>query len=179
MHLLSAKFNSLLGWFEQWPRPKSLVSGLRKSRLLIWPSPRPDKRQIGPLRMARCPNGLPNAEWTMFDFPLEGEGGGSELKKVGGGGGGLVKIRSRPGRKSLKYHWKKKWSHFDLKSWVTGGSKFRPWILSNWIIFESKWLDIESLIDNLTLNIESIWLKYYPITQNLGLNFISACDSTF
>ena len=23
-------------------------------------------------------------------------------------------------------HWKKKWSHFDLKSWVTGGTKFDP-----------------------------------------------------
>ena len=41
-------------------------------------------------------------------------------------------------------HWKKKWSHFDLKSWVTGGTKIRPGIPSNWIIFESIWLDIES-----------------------------------
>ena len=23
-------------------------------------------------------------------------------------------------------HWKKKWIHFDLKSWVTGGTKIRP-----------------------------------------------------
>ena len=39
---------------------------------------------------------------------------------------------------------KKKWSHFDLKSWVTGGTKIRPGIPSNWRIFESNWLDIES-----------------------------------
>ena len=31
----------------------------------------------------------------------------------------------------------------------------------------------------LTLNIESIWLKYYPITRNPGSNSSSASDSTF
>ena len=36
----------------------------------------------------------------------------------------------------------------------------------NWRIFESNWLDIESQIVNLTLNVESIWLKYSPITRN-------------
>ena len=30
---------------------------------------------------------------------------------------------------SLFLHWKKKWSHFDLKSWVTGGTKIRPCVL--------------------------------------------------
>ena len=44
----------------------------------------------------------------------------------------------------LDLHSKKKWSHFDLKSWVTGGSKIRPGIPSNWRLFESNWLDIES-----------------------------------
>ena len=34
-------------------------------------------------------------------------------------------------------------------------------------------------IDNLTLNIESIWLKYSTITRNPGSNFSSASDSTF
>ena len=57
-------------------------------------------------------------------------------------------------------HWNKKWSHFDLKSWVTGGTKLQ----SNWRIFESNWLSISSQFDsqyrvNLTLNIESIWLS--------------------
>ena len=41
-------------------------------------------------------------------------------------------------------HWKKKWSHFDLKSRVTGGTKIRPGISSNWRIFESNWLSISS-----------------------------------
>ena len=26
----------------------------------------------------------------------------------------------------MSVHWKKKWSHFDLKSWVTAGTKLRP-----------------------------------------------------
>ena len=68
-------------------------------------------------------------------------------------------------------HWKKKWSHFDLKSWVTGGSKIRPGIPTNWRIFESNWLDIESQL--------SIWLKNSPITWNPRSNFSSASDSTF
>ena len=46
-------------------------------------------------------------------------------------------------------HWKKKWSYFDLKSGVTGGTKIRPGIPSNWRIFESNWLDIESQFKNL------------------------------
>ena len=62
---------------------------------------------------------------------------------------------------------KEKWIHFDLKSWVTGGTKIRPGILSNLTIFESNWLDIESQIVQLTRywesycqfdsQIESIW----------------------
>ena len=32
----------------------------------------------------------------------------------------------------------KKWSHFALKSGVTGGTKIRSGITSNWRIFESK-----------------------------------------
>ena len=62
-------------------------------------------------------------------------------------------------------HWKKKWSHFDLKNWVTGGTKIWPGIPSNWRIFESNWFDIESQIDNLALNIESVfrskWLHFF------------------
>ena len=52
-------------------------------------------------------------------------------------------------------HWKKKRSHFDIKNWVTGGSK------------------------NSTRDSGSIWLKYSTITQNPGSNFSSASDSTF
>ena len=75
-------------------------------------------------------------------------------------------------------HWKKKWNHFDLKSWVSGGTKIRPGIPTNWRIFESTWLDIESQFDpgfrvigeylrqidsqywgKSTLNIESNWIS--------------------
>ena len=41
------------------------------------------------------------------------------------------------------YTERKKWSHFDLKSRVTGGTKIRPGIPSNWRMFESSELDIE------------------------------------
>ena len=60
-------------------------------------------------------------------------------------------------------HWKKNGGHFDLKSWVTGGTKIRP---------EDIWV-------KLTLNIKSIWLKCFPITRNPGSDFSSASDSTF
>ena len=43
-----------------------------------------------------------------------------------------------------RLHWKKKCSHFDLKSWVTGGTKIWPGISSNWRIFESNWLASDS-----------------------------------
>ena len=73
---------------------------------------------------------------------------------------------------------KEKMESFDLKSWVTGGTKIRPGILSNWRIFESNWLDIESQFNsilrvNLTRYWESIWLKYSPINRNPGSNFSS------
>ena len=45
-------------------------------------------------------------------------------------------------------HWKKKRSHFDLKCWVTDGTKIRPDIQSNWRIFESIWLTISSPFDS-------------------------------
>ena len=44
--------------------------------------------------------------------------------------------------------------------------------------WESNWLNIESQIVNLTLNIDSIWLKYSLITRNIGgSNFSYASDS--
>ena len=63
-------------------------------------------------------------------------------------------------------HWKKKWSHFDLKSWVTGWTKIRPGIPSTWIIFESNWFDIESQIVN-TLQLLGIPTRILvpPVTQ--------------
>ena len=67
-------------------------------------------------------------------------------------------------------------SYFDLKRWVTVESKIRPGISSNWRIFESNWLDFESLFDS---NIESILLKYSPITRNPRSNFSSDSDSPF
>ena len=51
---------------------------------------------------------------------------------------------------------KKIWSHFDLKSWVTGGTKIRPGIPSTWRIFESNWLYID--FDSI-LRINSNWLS--------------------
>ena len=56
-------------------------------------------------------------------------------------------------------HWKKKWSHFDLKSRVTCGSKILPGIPSNWRMFESNWLDIESQIDSILIVKLTIWLS--------------------
>ena len=76
-------------------------------------------------------------------------------------------------------HWEKKWIHFKVKIWVTGGTKIWSGIPSNWRIFESLWLDIESQIDNLTFNVESIWSKYSQITRNPRSNFSSASDSNF
>ena len=43
---------------------------------------------------------------------------------------------------------RQKGSHFDLKMWVTDGTKIRPGIPSDWLIFVSNWLDIESQIDS-------------------------------
>ena len=62
---------------------------------------------------------------------------------------------------------RKKWNHFDLKSWVTGGTEIRPGIPNNLWIFESNWLDIESQFD---LNIPLIlgipgWILVLLVTQ--------------
>ena len=59
---------------------------------------------------------------------------------------------------------RKKLSHFDLKSWVTGGIIIGPVKVSNWRIFKSIGLLMLSQFDfqcrvNLTLNVESIWLS--------------------
>ena len=49
------------------------------------------------------------------------------------------------GLKSWVIVWPKKFNHFGRKSWITGGTKIQPGILSNWRIFESNWILIESL----------------------------------
>ena len=48
----------------------------------------------------------------------------------------------------LLQHWKKKSCHFDLKSWVTGGTKNRLRIPSTLRIFESNWHSISSEFDS-------------------------------
>ena len=63
---------------------------------------------------------------------------------------------------------KEKWSHFDLKSWVTGETIIRPGIPSNWRIFDSNWLNIEGQFQN-WLNIEGQfqnWLNIEGQFQN-------------
>ena len=79
----------------------------------------------------------------------------------------------------LWYTERKKLSHFDIKSWVTCGTKFRPakWVTGEYLSqidstlrveliqhWESNWLNIESQIDStlrvkLTQYWESIWLN--------------------
>ena len=66
--------------------------------------------------------------------------------------------------KWMTYTLKEKWSHFDLKSWVTGGTKIRPGIPSNWRIFES----IRLKYRKNTIFIVSNWFKYcVELTQYL------------
>ena len=76
-------------------------------------------------------------------------------------------------------------SHFDIKSWVTCGTKILPGKVGNWRIFESNQLNIESQIDSTLrvklaqywesslLNIESqigstLRVKYKNINQRLN-----------
>ena len=66
-------------------------------------------------------------------------------------------------KEKMESFWPKKLSHFSEL-------KFGPKIPSNWRIFESNWLDIES--------------QFYPnilqlLMQNSGSNFSSASDTTF
>ena len=68
------------------------------------------------------------------------------------------------------YHWKKKLSHFDLKSWVIDrGTKIWSEIPSNWRILESNSLDIESKIVKFD--------SKYRVHQ--WLNFLGQNDSIF
>ena len=62
---------------------------------------------------------------------------------------------------------KKKWSHFDLKSWVTDRTKIRHGIPRNWRIFVSKLIDIESKFDSNILQLLGIPCRILgpPVTQ--------------
>ena len=58
----------------------------------------------------------------------------------------ILRLHSRGTAISLSL-WKKKWSHLDLKSWVTAGTKIRHRNPSNWRIFKSNWLNIENQLN--------------------------------
>ena len=65
---------------------------------------------------------------------------------------------------SAIYDTQKKLSHFDIKGWVTCGTKIRLDKVGNWRIFESNWFNIKSQIDSplrvkLTQHWESSWLN--------------------
>ena len=107
----------------------------------------------------------------------------------------------------LWYTERKKIKSFWHKKLVTCGTKIRPGKVGNWRIFESNWLNIESLIDStlrvklaqhwesswlniesqidstlrvkLTQHWESNWLKYSPVTHFARSNYNSASDLTF
>ena len=62
---------------------------------------------------------------------------------------------------------RKKWSHFDLKIWVTGGTIIWPGIPSNSRIFESNCLDIASQFNSNILQLLRILdrILVQPVTQ--------------
>ena len=63
--------------------------------------------------------------------------------------------------------WKKKWSHFDLKSRVSGGTNNSTRDSSKWRIFESNWLSISSQFDSNILQFLGIpgRILVPPVTQ--------------
>ena len=67
---------------------------------------------------------------------------------------------------------RKKWSQFDLKNWVTGGTKIRLGIPSNWRRFKpNNQQKMDSQYRVKTRYWESICVTYSPITGNLESNF--------
>ena len=79
---------------------------------------------------------------------------------------------------SLQRTLKEKMSHLTKKFWVTGGTKIRPEIPSNWRIFEWNWLDIESHFDLqyrviFTLNIDESFDKKWVICHLSHLSVMS------
>ena len=82
-------------------------------------------------------------------------------------------------RRYIAVHWTKKCSHFDLKSWVTGGTKIRLGILSKWRIFESNW----KFDSQYRVNFTQIFCNYSESQVEFyfpqWLNFLGQNDSTF
>ena len=73
-------------------------------------------------------------------------------------------------RSLMPLHWKKKWSHFDLKSWVTGGTKIRPEIVLIWLSilshFDSNIIQLigipgRILVPTVTQLFWSKWLHFF------------------
>ena len=76
-------------------------------------------------------------------------------------------------------HREKKLSHFDIKSWVTGGTKIRPGKVGNYRIFELNWLNIESNWLNIESQIDStLRVKLAQHWESSWLNNESQIDST-
>ena len=79
----------------------------------------------------------------------------------------LILHKKTCGQGRSSEHWKKKLSQVDLKSWVTGGTKIRPGIPSNWRIFEWNWLLISSQFDSqYRVNFTQVFSNY---SQLLGI----------
>ena len=96
----------------------------------------------------------------------------------------LIEASRRPFQNSyvckLWYTERKKLSHFDIKSWLTCGTKIRPGKVGSWRIFESTWLKIKSQI---WINIERLidWTLRVKLAQHWEsswFNIESQIDST-
>ena len=71
---------------------------------------------------------------------LEGCSQGLPMGRAGGQGRGTRPWEGAIWEPCTTCPLKQKWSHFDLKSWVTGRTIIRPGIPSNCRIFESNWI---------------------------------------
>ena len=66
---------------------------------------------------------------------------------------------------------------FDIKSWVTGGTKIRPGKVGNWSIFESNWLTLRV---KLAQHWESNWLNIESqIDSTLRVKLTQHCESNW
>ena len=79
----------------------------------------------------------------------------------------------------LSVHREEKMSHFDLKSWVTGGIIIRAGKVSNWRIFESIGLSMLSQFDSQCwVNLDSqCWINLTLNVESIGLSMLSQFDS--
>ena len=93
----------------------------------------------------------------------------------------LIEASRRPVQNSyvckLWYPERKKLSHFDMKSWVTCGTKIRPRKEGNYRIFESNWLNIKSPIDS---TLKPNWLNITsPIDSTLRVQLTQHWESNW